>query len=170
MGPLVRIVLNTATALSLLLWAAVAVVVFAVYFSGDRPKLWTWQNPDGQSVRLELATDRVEWTRTRPVTSIQTEDLSIGWFIYYFTSVGGDEHVLLKSSHLELNTGPIFLASLVIPAVRLVSRQMRKRRHRVGYCFVCGYDLRATPDRCPECGAVPGRFRQQKLRGRTGRR
>lgn len=37
----------------------------------------------------------------------------------------------------------------------LIRTLFSRRRSNRGLCAKCGYDLRATPERCPECGAVP---------------
>jgi hypothetical protein len=52
---------------------------------------------------------------------------------------------------------PHWLAALLfalLPAIWVTGLVRRRRRVRGQRCAACGYDLRATPERCPECGTV----------------
>jgi hypothetical protein len=55
---------------------------------------------------------------------------------------------------LRLPYWPLVAATALPPAWRLLTHRHHRRRTRAaqGLCPRCGYDLRATPDRCPECG------------------
>jgi hypothetical protein len=46
-------------------------------------------------------------------------------------------------------------AAGAVSSWRMVRSHRRASRRRAGRCASCGYDLRMTPDRCPECGVVP---------------
>ena len=48
--------------------------------------------------------------------------------------------------------GLLPLVTTLIGSVRTRAKASR------GLCRKCGYDLRATPERCPECGAVPAKL------------
>jgi hypothetical protein len=49
---------------------------------------------------------------------------------------------------------PVALCTSAAPIASLI-RRLRRRRRSFHLCANCGHDLRATPDKCPECGTVP---------------
>lgn len=63
----------------------------------------------------------------------------------------GDYHysVLIPFWFLLLIEGAI--------AAYLLRRFALRGRGSDRSCYICGYDLRATPERCPECGRIPAR-------------
>jgi hypothetical protein len=64
--------------------------------------------------------------------------------------------VWTRTSTLTVPWWFLTLLFAVAPAVALRRRWRVRRRRRLvaGLCPACGYDCRATPDRCPECGTV----------------
>ena len=46
----------------------------------------------------------------------------------------------------------VALTGLVLPAIWAWNHQRLRKRRRKGLCGSCHYDLRASKDRCPECG------------------
>jgi hypothetical protein len=65
------------------------------------------------------------------------------------------------NSRLTALTIPLWLLAALaacLPGARIARRSLRsyhkRRRERGGLCSVCGYDLRASPSRCPECGSL----------------
>ena len=51
---------------------------------------------------------------------------------------------------------PLWMPSIAFGLTLLACRPLhfhrRRKRKKLGLCLKCGYDLRASKDRCPECG------------------
>ena len=61
----------------------------------------------------------------------------------------------------------VLLTSALMPATWLMlviaSARRRGRRLQNNLCVACGYDLRATTDRCPECGTISAKVSTQSF-------
>lgn len=64
---------------------------------------------------------------------------------------GGPVGGMVMSEHLAIPLYPLPLLSGLLLGWCIVRG---RRMPPPGHCVICGYDLRATPDRCPECGTA----------------
>jgi hypothetical protein len=73
--------------------------------------------------------------------------------------------------HVGVSFWALALLTSFLPAVWLFHehrRRMRNRREQFGLCLRCGYDLRASHDRCPECGEAILSFSSPGTPGEAG--
>jgi hypothetical protein len=97
------------------------------------------------------------WEETAAFPESHWDRPSLPWrFWCAGVGYGEDPDTVSPTWYLVFPMGYAAGLTAVLPLRWSVGRLVRRRRPRdPRRCASCGYDLRATPDRCPECGTVP---------------
>jgi hypothetical protein len=91
---------------------------------------------------------------SNPWTPPAHEFLGIGWESRTWTA-GPPMYVrpgTVRFTRVVLPLWLVTMACAILPARWIYQRAVARRRKREGHCPACGYDLRASKERCPECG------------------
>jgi hypothetical protein len=59
-----------------------------------------------------------------------------------------------NTTEMWIRLWPVIPLTAALPCIWFWRFNDRRRQIKLGHCCNCGYDLRATPDRCPECGTI----------------
>jgi hypothetical protein len=150
---------------AILLIATIALWVRSYWRDDELVVLHPFKAPPGKlySIRLESETGTIIVVRATNDTAMEE-----GWPVRLyvlprpgpqtFGELWGDWYHGGSPDYLAMIRFPHWVAVLlfsVLPATRLTGFALGRKRFSAGHCRSCGYDLRATPDRCPECGATP---------------
>ena len=126
-------------------WSAngLACIQKAQYLTPDarRPRLPTWS---ADSVR-QAKSPFLDWPRHGLGFGTQRNDRISGTNLLIFAP-----HWAISLLTLGVPAGWMFASG---------AKGKRRNRKTEAFCVTCGYDLRATHDRCPECGTVPVKTR-----------
>ncbi len=156
---------NIATAISFTLFIALLGIATRTYFARDILGL---QSSPYHAVWIEFPRGSIQFTSR---SSTRAEDHRTGWKVLPPSNPSGVQTVLgfglFHNPRLFIRdpsgTRWIGMTLLVMPlwpwaalAALLPTAWARRKakRRRAHICANCGYDLRATPGRCPECGAI----------------
>ena len=128
--------------------------------------IWRLKRVDARSVKAEdfdlLPKRGFRWLQWAEPTGDPVGQFPSGWAWSGWGFAYRDDNALLsfgymsRSRTLIVPCWALLLVFGVLPATWYVRRRRVRHRRLAGLCPSCGYDLRATPGRCPECGAVLG--------------
>jgi hypothetical protein len=133
------------------------VVIGLLSFRGEI----VWQSMDLPSYQPMLVTDGWNF-RQFPIEDTTAWNFSKGRRVLgvrsYHLFQGETARSHQSISEVGIPHWMIAAVCAIAPFTRFIGhRWWRRRRAIAGLCLTCGYDLRATPERCPECGFVAAR-------------